>query len=299
MKRLEDFSAFYFQHRMEQKVPDFHYEIMSLMERKNRIAVAAPRYFAKSTLSNIFYLLWRLLDQDDNEAMIVSATAPLAEKWLSEIKYEMESNEELISDYEIEIPHRDRVANARWGRSIAEFLTRGRRVRIYAKGREFQVRGFHPKVLVIDDLEQDDAVLKPEAREKLREWFNRALLRMLGPGDRAIMIGTVMHLDSLLSNVIARKDWNGKIYKALDEKDVSLWESRWPAKELIAEREMDIYGFMAERQNTPTSARTVIVRSEWIQEPERDSNGKRIMPQIVDSCFTALAASKISQRPLE
>ena len=64
-----------------------------------RLAFAAPRGHAKSTIVTLFYVMWSICYEKEKFVFILSATANQAQKLLSEIKGTLQSNERLRQDF--------------------------------------------------------------------------------------------------------------------------------------------------------------------------------------------------------
>ena len=59
-----------------------------------------------------------------------------------------------------------------------------------------------PDLIICDDLEGDEQVLNKDRREKFRKWFNGALLPCRAKHGIVRIVGTVLHLDSLLNRLL-------------------------------------------------------------------------------------------------
>ena len=239
------------------------------------VAIAAPRGHAKSTSITHCYTLACLLFRDRRFVLLVSDTYEQAVLFLGEIKIELQDNEALqdlfgeitfIKDTESDI--------------ICQFED-GSKFRIMAKGSEQRVRGvrwdgMRPDLIIGDDLENDEIVLNQERREKFRHWFEGALLPVRNERGIVRIVGTILHMDSLLErmmpkpwhkNVIdegtkvyslkKRPGWLGIKYRAHtpDFKKI-LWPEKWPEERLRAERERYIEsgnpeGYSQEYLNEP------------------------------------------------
>jgi predicted phage terminase large subunit-like protein len=76
-----------------------------------------------------------------------------------------------------------------------------------AKGSEQKVRGLkwgnkRPDLIICDDLENDEIVLNKDRREKFRRWFYGALLPCRSDNGLVRVVGTVLHMDSLLERLL-------------------------------------------------------------------------------------------------
>ena len=247
-------------------VPPFHRELYDLAQSgEKRIVVCAPRSFAKSTVFSKFYPLFRCLsgipwakDKQVERITLVSATATLAEQWLRDIKSHLEENPWIKSQYgegQTKKWTQDQIIWKRFNRSKCQ---------IDAKGAGYQLRGFRPDIIVLDDLDTDEGVRTQDQREKLLDWFNKALINTLEKDSQLIMVGTLLHPLSLLANVMERPAWTARKYEAITPDGKSLWPDKWPM-EALREREAEIghLAFQSEFQNNPIISENPIFVREW------------------------------------
>lgn len=88
-----------------------------------------------------------------------------------------------------------------------------------------------------------------ERREKLRNWFFKALVPSLADNGRVIVVGTILHLDALLYRLLSNKSWKNlffKAHKSFDDFSELLWPEKWPVERLKAERDEKINEGMPE-----------------------------------------------------
>ena len=224
-------------------VPELHRDWMGLTEF-GRVAIAAPRNFAKSTIFSVGYPLFCALEEYAKDIMIVSAASHLAEWFLGKIKRELESNANLYNDYG---DQRSLV----WRQDHIE-LKNGCVIR--ARGAECMIRGYRPDLVCVDDIENDESVASDTCRARLDDWFWKTLINLMGTDAQLVMIGTLLHPESLLSKIIRKPPdgWKTKLYRAIDEGGKSIWPSRWPLEELERRQaEIGTASFQQEYMNNP------------------------------------------------
>lgn len=225
------------------------------------VAIAAPRGHAKSTAITHAYVLASVLFQDKSFVLIVSDTYEQAVMFLKDIAAELQENEDLIALFEID-PQLEKSAE---NDIIVRFKNSKNKFRIMAKGSEQKVRGMkwegkRPDLIVCDDLENDEIVMNQERREKFKNWFLKALLPARSSVGVVRIVGTILHMDSLLENLMPpmhdkkytvnetlksfstnkKLAWKAVRYRAhtsLNDFSSILWESLWPEKRLRAERQ--------------------------------------------------------------
>ena len=204
--------------------------------RSARLAVAAPRGHAKSTIVSLAFVLWCALFEKEKLILIVSATKEQAALLLCHIKDQLQKNERLLSDFpEICRPEGTPQSSKPW-RDNRIRLRNG--VMICAYGAGQSLRGarnerHRPGLIIADDLENREHVIVEEQRQKLKEWFQGTLLHAGHPETNVIVVGTILHHDSLLANLVQSSQgpgWGGLRYQAIERfsDHPELWE-RWAA----------------------------------------------------------------------
>lgn len=213
---LESFGLFFFPHHLKLDTPQFHREIYRAYQSdENRIVRGAPRAHAKSTITGIVYLLSEIVHKRRKFILLVSDTYSQATLFLEGVKAEFESNDRLRQFY-------GDLRTDKWAEGeiiVGDTL-------IKAIGAGMKVRGLkykehRPDLIIVDDLENDELVQSKERREKLERWYNGALIPAgAGSGEdcRVVVIGTILHFDSLLSKMLSDdqyKEYNKKTYAAI------------------------------------------------------------------------------------
>jgi predicted phage terminase large subunit-like protein len=266
---IEKFAAVFLMHDLRDRVPLFHHEMYQLAcSGLKRIVICAPRSFAKSTVFSKIYPLFQILEGTARRIFIVSATGTLAEHWLAQIRTELESNARILM-------HFGDVKTDKWTQShIICRRGNGTECELVAKGAGYQIRGYRPDVVIIDDIETDEHVTSSDQREKLLNWFNKALINTLEKDSQLVMIGTLLHPLSLLADVMEREGWEVRKYQAIKPNGKSLWPEKWPLEALETRRkEIGSRAFNSEFQNEPIISENPIFIKEWFKgyEPESEA----------------------------
>ena len=139
----------------------FELEQLYLDTALTKIAVAAPRGHAKSTVTTFEFALHQALFKKANNIIIISATEDLAIRFLRTIKAELEYNPRikmLFGD----------MKSPKWSETEI-VLANG--VAINARGRGAQIRGlkhgsFRPDLIILDDLEDCLLYTSPSPRDR-------------------------------------------------------------------------------------------------------------------------------------
>lgn len=266
------FAEYYFPHILKEKTPDFHREIVDLLQNQIRLGIAAPRGYAKSTLVFGLYAMHCLLFNQGEDILIISQSDAMAvEQLTSKIRQEFEQNDRLFEDFSPVLEWGDKESS-KWTNDHLVIFKEGKVFsQIRAKGRGCQVRGFRPSRVICDDLEDDEEVKSEDQRKDLKNWFLSALFNVMRPEAQIIVIGTLLHPLALLAEIVHHKEpferWKTKKYKALLEGDKSLWPELYDAEKLVQKRkEIGTYSFEKEYQNNPISSDICLWKPEWIKK---------------------------------
>lgn len=202
---VEGFAAKFLSQRYDEPKPTpvFHKKLWGYCCDENPyVAIAAPRGSAKSTAVTHAYALASLLFRESDHAMIVSVGDREAIQFLNEIRVELTENEYLVNFFQIKHPF-EKDSERELEVCVGEDFHRFRIVAKGASGGNGKVRGTkwrgkRPNLVILDDVEDDEAVMNEARRSKFREWFNNALLPSLSDSGRVRIVGTILHFDSLL-----------------------------------------------------------------------------------------------------
>lgn len=216
-----------------QPTPDFHKELWELAcSDYPRVAIAAPRGHAKSTAMTHAYVLANVLFRHKSFVLIVSNTEGQASQFLGDIKKELAENEDLRELFGIEKFLKETETD------IVVRTNDRHHFKIVAKGSGQKLRGVkwmgrRPDLILCDDMEDDDQVMNPERRMKFRNWFYNALLPAGSDHCDVRLVGTILHLDSLLERLMTDSTWQSARYAAHDEGfENILWPEKFPRERL-------------------------------------------------------------------
>ena len=235
------FGRAYLPHYFIRKSPYFHEELDGIWSRGvmkgrnplkeakvisrlkgSRQVVAAPRGHAKSTNFTFKDSLHAILYAYKHYILILSDSSEQAEGFLDDIKTELEDNGNIIMDFG------SLKGEKAWRTGViltktdikAEAIGSGKKVR----GRRH--RNWRPDLIVLDDIENDENVNTPEQRRKLKNWFDKAVSKAGDTYTDIMYIGTILHYDSLLNNVLQNPRYKTKKYRAVISEAVNtkLWD---------------------------------------------------------------------------
>lgn len=231
---LRFFAKTYFPHYVCQHDSVLHtwlYERLprlgSIPNKGTKLALAAPRGEAKSTLITQIFTLWRVITGRSRYIIIIMDAHHQGAAMLEAVKAELEANPRLCLDY----PDSCGIGRV-WKEGVA--VTKSG-IKLQAAGSGARLRGLRhgaarPDLVICDDLENDDNVRSRTQRDKLEIWFKKAVLK-LGPPDDSmdvIYVGTILHHDSVLARIMANPLWESIRFQAIMRwpDDMTLWD-RW------------------------------------------------------------------------
>ena len=258
--------------------PPFHRQCWDLYCSPHLlVAVAAPRFHAKSTALTHVFILATVLFRFESHVMLVGSSEELAMTALVDIAKEIRENDDLRAEFGIQ----KFITDAK-GEIIVQ-CDDGYQFRILARGVEQRVRGIRwngrrPGLILGDDMEEDEQVESPARRRKLARWVNRALIPMGRRGCKVRFHGTIIHQDSLLANFMADAKspqgvWKTLFYKAhqsFDDFSNILWPEHFTEGELRAVRQrfinkQDAGGYSQEMLNDPQDNEEAYLKKEWFR----------------------------------
>ncbi len=234
-KSPQAFAEVYLKANCSEPYSTTHLEIFQKLldmtsRRKARLAIAAPRGHAKSTIISLVYVLWCVLYDKERLILIASNTQEQAVNLLKDIKHQLKNNPLIISDF----PEICSGPKPKPWRDNKIQLPNGAMICVY--GASQNPRGLkhdkdRPGLIICDDLENEEQAESEEQRDKLSSWFSRTLLNTGHPDTNVVAIGTILHQDSLLATLVDRQrkpGWGRMKYRAVKQfsSHPQLWE-KW------------------------------------------------------------------------
>ena len=316
------FSTTFLAHRYDDPkiTPAFHEEMWAMCSSgRPRVAIAAPRGHAKSTAITFAYALYLLLTRRSAHMLIISSNEAMAASFVGDIKIELQENESLIEFFGVKEFVKETESE------IIVRMKDGHKFRVLAKGANQRMRGLkwerkRPDMVLCDDMEDEELVMNEARRDKMRKWFFGAVDPITKSGGKIRVVGTIMHLDSLLERMMPpmkdidtyqdglrtysknpKKEWFSIKYKGHDE-DFSniLWPEQYDEEwfrrkraELAELGELDLYG--QEYLNYPIDPTTAFFRrSDFLPMEEKHFDTRKTYYVGVDLAISEKKRSAMS-----
>ncbi|MFA5411285.1 MAG: phage terminase large subunit [Candidatus Omnitrophota bacterium] len=230
------FRKYYFKEYHESPDADFHKELSTLLmditrDRNAKVAIAAPRDSAKSTIISLEYVIYCVCHKIENYIVIISNSREQAIGFLRDIKHELDSNKLLMQDFPEACDRQVKPKPAPW--KEGEIITPNG-VKITALGTDQEIRGRRnkkdrPSLIILDDIETTEPIQNPENANKLEDWLTKSVLKAGVAKANIIYTGTVHHYGSLLAKFTgndAYPGWIKRIYRSVisDPERMDLWD---------------------------------------------------------------------------
>ncbi len=269
------FFSVYLAHYIKYPVAEFQKDIFRITEdMSNRLAcIVAFRGSGKSTLITLSYALWAILGvQKKKFVLIICQTQAQAKQHMANLRRELENNPLLKSDLG---PFRVESAGE-WAMSSIVFQNTGARIMIASIDQSIRgIRHYEhrPDLLILDDIEDLNSTKTLEGRNKIFDWFTREVVPLGDIGTRIVLVGNLLHEDSLMMRLkrkILEKELRGVYlwFPLLNEHGDCLWPGKFDTKEKLDELRHSVANEIAWQQEyllNIVSDNTRVVFPEWVK----------------------------------
>ena len=239
------FFATYFSDYIKHETADFQRELFSITENDSipLAVIVAFRGSAKSTIVTMSYPIWAIVGKPQKKFVVIaSQTQYQARAHLTNIKRELEGNELLANDMGPFVEQREE-----WG-ATSLYIPKYN-ARITAISTEQSVRGIRhgshrPDLIIADDVEDSNSVKTREGRNKTFDWYTGEIIPAGDIGTKRIVIGNLLHEDSLLMRLKDRID-DGSIDGTFREWPIMegrkiLWTGKYPDQKAITQQKRTV-----------------------------------------------------------
>jgi len=276
----ELFGMLFMPHHFSRPFTGVHREIFRILDDDSikRAVIVAPRAIGKTTLISNTYPLKRMLYRDSRFIIMMGASADTAMEQTENMKAELGTNERIRAVFGKVVS--DSVSKEEWNvwftddQVGAKVLPRGAGQKV--RGRKY--RQYRPDLILVDDLENDKNIKSELMREDVKKWFFSSLMNLTdvyGDTGRIIVVGTIMHQDSLLSNLLELPDWE-KIVLSLADDNMHSNIPEWYSDDQVIElreslrRAGELDKFYMEFMSTVTSGEDGLFRASYFTYYEEE-----------------------------
>jgi len=194
-------------------------------------AMALPRELGKTTYVWEIMCTWNMIHRKYRYIVYIASSMDKGKKAFYNVKAHLKSHP-LIKDLFVIDKHGDTAG-------MLKYTMDGKPYMIAVFGANQNLRGekftnFRPDLIILDDIESKEGVRSEEQRAKLLDWFNADIIP-LGKDARIFVMGTILHEDSLLNNLITNppidpdsgKNWVTMKFAVVDDSGNSNWPEKY------------------------------------------------------------------------
>ena len=207
---------YFFTEILEFDFSDHHKLWLQGVNESKRYCVKASRDHGKSVFF-MSYALWLAAFRPNTHIMIFSHSLEQTLEHMRFIRNLIETKDVL----------KDLKPKGRpWNKSYFEFTNKSR---LMAKSVGGATRGFHPNVVLCDDILWGTTVTE---LQRAADWFYTVLLPVLHHTGRLMMVGTPFSYNDLYAELEQKDAFRVETYPAIKDNGDPLWPNRWPLEAL-------------------------------------------------------------------
>ena len=272
------FFHYYFGHYVQFPSAAFHDDFFQLSQNDHYslLVISAFRNSGKSTIWSLSYVIWSIISNRVKFAVVMSKNQQKARTLFGHIKAELESNTLLRGDLG---PFKEEPST--WNAASLQLERYGAKISAYSV--EQSIRGirhlnYRPGLIVLDDIEDQESVKTQEGRDKIDQWLSGDIIPAGDRNTRVVVIGSILHLDSIIPRLQKRIDANKingayRSYPIVDDAGRPTWPEKFPTAESIEKEKMR---GITDREWTieyllqPVIDEDQVIREEWIQYYDKE-----------------------------
>ncbi|MFB6216459.1 MAG: hypothetical protein ABEJ72_05775 [Candidatus Aenigmatarchaeota archaeon] len=219
------FARVFFPDRFSRPFDPLHEDILEVVNAdKQQKALAAPRGFGKTSIASFLKPAKKILFCEKHYIVIISATASSAMEQTENLKTLISRNplvEQLFGDIKTK-----EWSKERWVVEIpGETQHDSHEVCVMPRGSGQQIRGklfrnSRPDYICGDDIEDPKKVQSADQREQVSDWWYSDVMGSVdkpSPTWEIVFIGTVLHEDALLVNLLESENWFSERIELCDD----------------------------------------------------------------------------------
>ncbi len=215
----ELFAGTILQERFYRPFDTLHKQIFDIIDDDTipLAAIAAPRGIGKTSITNLAVPAKSILYDDSPYIVPVSLSASSAVQQSENLKHELLANPMVKKLFQP-------IKSATFSKEMW-IANNHIDTCIMPRGAGQQIRGMlyrnhRPNLIIVDDLEDPEAMDNPDQRKKQKQWFYADLMNAIDHGRqdwRIIVLGTILHEDALLVELLEDDDWESVTLSICDD----------------------------------------------------------------------------------
>ncbi len=245
--------------------------LLTEKETAKEVFIVAFRGSAKSTIFSLSYPIWAMLGKQQKKFIVIlSQTQNQSRLILNNLKRELETNLLLRKDF-----GNLSETSREWSTSSLDIVKCGTRITAASSGETIRGlrHGSHrPDLIICDDVEDIASVKTLDNRQRTYEWFTSEVLPLGDLGTRLVVVGNMLHEDSLMMKL---KDYDNTIgmhsvfidYPLINEDGVVLWPEKYTplAIEELRRSTMSSHTFEREYLLQIVPDDEQVIQRDWIK----------------------------------
>lgn len=238
------FMLIYFPHYVKYAFADFHKLIEQDLydDEVKRLLICMFRESGKTSFVSIIYTIWCIVYEKREFIIVGSDEEGAAVAILSNVIAELQTNSLLNNDFGTLYFEKISRYSKNKKKTEKNFVTNNG-IRVWARGVGQKVRGHlhnakRPDLFIGDDLQGIRNIESREQRDKVEKWLKSEVLsgmdQLIG---KAIILGNMLHADSLVARLRKMKKVWKTHWLAIEERGVLAW----PARHTFTDEEAKAY----------------------------------------------------------
>jgi phage terminase large subunit-like protein len=265
---------------------NFQKEMFFLTEKESahEIFVVAFRGSAKSTIFSLSYPIWAMLGKQEKKFIVIlSQTQNQSRLILNNLKRELETNQLLIKDFGLLSE-----TSREWSTNSLDIVRYGTRITAASSGetiRGLRHGSYRPDLIICDDVEDIASIKTLENRQRTHEWFTSEVLPLGDFGTRLVVVGNMLHEDSLMMKLKEYDENVGRYsvfieYPLVDDDGIILWPEKYTqtAIDELRRSSMNDHTFEREYLLKIVPDDEQIIHREWIKYYDFPLPAKDVKP---------------------
>ncbi len=207
-----------------------HYELwdmanrMFILDEFDKANIVCPRGFAKTTIFDLAVISWSICYEESKFTILIGKKDKDATQFMDDIQKIFEKNERIVNNFGLLIDKKHYTVNA----NEIEFIN-GCDLQAVGSGTSIRGRKYgnvRPTLVIGDDAQDDNDILTEDARNKKYDiWCKQvenvgdtAVFRKgkkIKKATKIVSIGTVLHLECLISRLSRNPDYKTVLKRAI------------------------------------------------------------------------------------
>jgi len=248
------FCHIYFAQYLHYQTADFQFQIESDLQNDDLkfLEILAFRDSAKTSIVSLMFVIWSIVTERRRYPIIIGDSGPQANRFLYNIRKELEDNELLVLDWGPLKPE-DAEEKDEWQKTTIVIPAYDARVSVHTNGqniRGIRHRDQRPDLVIMDDLENLKEVSQKAQRDKLHHWVKAEAMQVGTLNTRYVLLGNLLHSDGIMMRM--EKEINaGRIrgvvrrYKIMENDNPNVpfacnWPGKFKNREMLEEKRREL-----------------------------------------------------------